>query len=130
MKSKLPFLLLLFLFTACSKDIVHTWNIDKFEIIKQNGQKTGSDNIGTITFNKNGSGNKDISYTIFENEYTDKVPFKWEKNDGYILLKSSKNVENSQLTKAWIIIEDKSKKQIWKSTDGKNSIQVLELSRN
>lgn len=130
MKSVLPFLLLLLLLTSCSGKLVHTWNIDKFEVIKENGQRTGSDNIGTITFNKNGTGNKNISYTIFGDNYSDKTPFKWEKHEGYILLKSTKNGEHSKLAKAWIIIKDNSKQQVWKSTDGKNSIQVLILSRN
>lgn len=130
MKKSLPFLLLLLLLAGCSKGLVHTWNIDKFEIIRENGQKTGSDNIGTITFNKNGSGDKNISYTIFENQYEDKAPFKWEKHEDYILLKTTKDADSSRLSKAWIIIEDKSKKQIWKSTDGENNIQTLELSRN
>src|SRR5699024_530606 len=90
MKVKYLWLFLPFLFFGCSKSLVHTWNIDKFEIIRENGQSTGSDNIGTITFNKNGSGHKDINYTIFDHQYSDKSGFKWEKHDGYILLKSTK----------------------------------------
>ncbi len=131
MKSKLPLLFLLFLLTACSSKLVHTWNIDKFEIIKENGQKTGSNNIGTITFNKNGSGNKDINYSIFGQKYTDKTPFIWEihEKEGYILLKSTKEA-NSKLAKAWIIVKNESKKQVWKSTDGHNTVMILVLSRN
>lgn len=130
MKTKLPFLLIFLVLTACSKRLVHTWNIDKFEIIKGNGQKTGSDNIGTITFNKDGKGNKDISYTIFESDYSDKTPFKWEKHEDYILLKTTKSEDSSKLAKAWIVIKDKSKTQVWKSTDGENRVQTLKLSRN
>lgn len=130
MKSKLPFLLLLLFLTACSSSLVHTWNIDKFEIIKGNGQKTTSKNVGTITFNENGTGNKNINYTIFQSDYTDKTPFKWEKHEGYMLLRATKNSSDSKLNKAWIIVQDDSKKQVWKSTDGKNSILTLELSRN
>jgi len=130
MKTKLPFIFLILLLTACSSDLVHTWNIDLFEINKDNGQKTKSKNIGTITFNKNGTGNKNISYSIFDSNYTDKAPFKWEKHEGYILLQATETGSNSKLNKAWIIIKDESKTQVWKSTDGKNSVQVLKLSRN
>lgn len=131
MKTKLPLLaLFVLLFTACSSDLVHTWNIDRFEIIRDNGQRTNANNIGTITFNENGSGNKNISYSIFGNNYSDKTPFNWEKHQGYIILESTKKGVSSRLTKAWIIVTNEAKKQIWKSTDGKNSIQILELSRN
>lgn len=130
MKTKLPFILLLFVLSACSPNLIHTWNIDQFEVVKENGQKTGSDNIGTITFNKDGTGNKDINYTIFENNYTDKTPFQWEKHEDYILLKATEKGKESKLAKAWIIIKDESKKQVWRSTDGKNTVQTLKLSRN
>ncbi len=132
MRIKLPLLSLFFivLLAGCTSNLVHTWNIDQYKIIKENGQKTGSKNIGTMTFNKNGTGNKDISYTIFDHTYTDKAPFKWEKHEGYIILKSTKTGQSSRLDKAWIIIKDESKKQVWKSTDGGNTVQILVLSRN
>lgn len=131
MKFKLAFVgLSLLLMFGCSKSLVHTWNIDIFEIIKDNGQKTGNKNIGTITFNKNGTGNKDIHYSIFEHEYEDKTSFKWESQDGYILIKPTENNDRSKLNKVWIIVQDEAKKQVWKSTDGKHQVEILELSRN
>ncbi len=129
MKSKLLLLLCVLFLTSCSSDLIHTWNIDTFQVIKENGQKTESNNIGTITFNKNGSGNKDISYSIYDQNYTDKAPFKWEKHEGYILLKPAQNTSTSKLDKAWIIVQSDAKKQVWKSTEGQ-TVLTLQLSRN
>lgn len=128
MKSKLFFIFFLVILTSCSDNLVHTWNIDKFEIIRENGKNSTYNNIGTITFNKNGTGNN--NFHIIENEFTDTASFKWEESDGYILLKPTKNDEESRLFKAWIMTESKSKKQIWKTTNGKNDIHILVLSRN
>jgi len=121
-------ILLLFMW-SCSSNLVHTWNIDEFKIIKGNGQKTSSTNIGTITFNKDGSGTKDIAYSIFGENYTDKIPFTWDKQEGYIVLSTSEKGVKSRLAKAWIMVKDGPKKQVWKSTNGKKNVLVLKLSR-
>lgn len=130
MKPKILFILLIFVLTSCSKGIVHTWNIDKLEIIRENEKNSAYDNIGTITFNKNGSGNN--NYSIVENDYEDKSEFKWKKysEKDYIVIKNTKDSDDSMLAKSWIIVESKSKEQVWKSTDGKQGVQVLKLSRN
>jgi|AntDeeMinimDraft_5_1070356.scaffolds.fasta_scaffold02480_5 hypothetical protein len=118
----------LLLFTSCAPKIVDTWNIDRYEVINDNKNSMVSQNIGTITFEKNGSGSKNINYDVFQNNFVDKAPFNWELQDGYIKIKSGSG-KDSQFNKTWIIVEDKSKSQIWKSTDGKNSIQIIELSK-
>src|SRR5690625_4123245 len=128
MKSKFVLLLLFAFLVSCSDSLVHTWNIDKLKIIRENGNNSTYNNIGTITFNKNGTGNND--FNIIENDYEDKSPFKWEDSSDYILLKQSDNESSSRLFKAWIITESSSKKQIWKSTNGKNDVEILVLSRN
>lgn len=128
MKTKFTLLLLFLFLVSCSNSLVHTWNIDKLEIIRENGKNSTYNNIGTITFNKNGTGNNNFS--IIENDYEDKSAFKWEESSDYILLKKTDHEKNSRLFKAWIITESSSKKQVWKSTNGENDIEILELSRN
>lgn len=120
--------LCLLLFTGCAPRIVDTWNIDRYEVVKNNKSSMVSQNIGTITFDKNGSGTKNINYDVFQNNFVDKAPFKWELNDGYMNI-SSTGEKDSQLDKTWIIVEDQSGKQVWKSTDGKDAVQILELSK-
>lgn len=118
----------IFLLTGCTNSLVHTWNIDKFETVRENGENSTYNNIGTITLNKNKTGNNNLS--IKEVDYIDKAGFKWEEKNGYIILKGVDNQASSRLFKAWIVTTHKSKKQVWKSTNGKNDIQILELSRN
>lgn len=108
--------------------MVHTWNIDKLEIKRENGKNSTYNNIGTITFNKNGTGNN--NFNIIESDEVDTASFKWEESDGNILLKALKKEESSRLFKAWIVTKKDSKKQIWKSTNGKNDIEILVISRN
>ncbi|HLS30512.1 MAG TPA: hypothetical protein VK021_06620 [Flavobacteriaceae bacterium] len=128
MKYTFTFLILVFFLSSCSKSMVHTWNIDKLEIKRENGKNSTYDNIGTITFNKNGTGNN--NFNIIESEEIDTASFKWEESDGNILLKPLKKEDSSRLFKAWIITEREAKKQVWKSTNGKNDIEILVISRN
>ena len=129
MKSKLLLLVAIISLASCSPSIVNTWNIDKYEVVNDKGQNTTSQNIGSITFKKNGKGTKDINYNVFQNDYSDKSEFKYELHEDYIVIKSTKKSDKSALNKTWIIVSDKSKSQVWKSTDGNESVQVLELSR-
>lgn len=128
MKYTFTLLLLVFFLSSCSDSMVHTWNIDKLEIKRENGKNSTYNNIGTITFNKNGTGNN--NFNIIESDEVDTASFKWEESENHILLKALKKEESSRLFKAWIITTRDRKKQIWKSTNGKNDIQILEISRN
>ncbi|SHI51334.1 hypothetical protein SAMN04488096_102186 [Mesonia phycicola] len=128
MKNKLILLFAAVSLVSCSPSIVNSWNIDKYEVIKK-GQSTTSNNIGTISFNSDGKGVKDINYNVFQNDYSDKSQFSYELHEDYIIIKSAGEEQESHLNKTWIIVSDKSKKQVWKSTDGQQSVQVLELSR-
>jgi hypothetical protein len=120
----LSFVAVLFL-TSCSEKIVGTWNVQKFETIKPGEQNISLSNIGTITFNKNNTGEKSLYYNVLGVETKDDVPFKWNLNEPYITIES----ENSTIAKTWILIENNRKSQKWKSTDGSNEIQTLELTK-
>ncbi|HRE76965.1 MAG TPA: hypothetical protein PLL09_03980 [Flavobacterium sp.] len=120
----LSFVAVLFL-TSCSEKIVGTWNVQKFETIKPGEQNISLNNIGTITFNKNNTGEKSLYYNVLGVETKDDVPFKWNLNEPYITIES----ENSSIAKTWILIENNRKSQKWKSTDGSNEIQTLELTK-
>jgi len=111
--------------TSCSEKSVGTWNVQKYETVKPGSQNISLNNIGTITFNKNNTGEKSLYYNVLGVETKDDVPFVWTINEPYITIES----ENSSLSKTWIMIENNRKSQKWKSTDGSNEIQTLELTK-
>lgn len=83
-------------------------------------------NIGTIQFIKNGTGNKNINYTALGVTHNDQQPFKWTwSDDKYVTIEG----DTSAFAKTWIIMSNKRKFQKWKSTDGTNNIQIIELKK-
>lgn len=132
MKIKLLLCSLIIFAASCSPKIVDTWNVDSYEVLQENGQNMSSKNIGSITFEKNGEGHKNLNYNFFQNNYTDTEKFSWKlNNEDYIIIEQAGADEDdkSNLNKTWIIVENKAKSQVWKSTDGKNSVQILKLSK-
>ena len=110
---------------SCSPKIVGTWTINKFENGTPAEQGYSLNNIGTITFHKNGSGEKNINYSVLGTSHTDLFPFKWTAADAAITIVG----DSTEFSKTWIIISNKRNYQQWKSTSG-NTIQVLELKKN
>lgn len=112
--------------SACSPRIVGTWNVVKYEMNTPEGKGIILTNIGTFEFNKDNSGRKDMSYNMLNLHQVDQFPFSynWE-DDKYITITGG----TSDFAKTWIIVENKAKKQKWKSTDGANSVQILELEK-
>lgn len=129
MNKFIPFaaLFLFLILTSCSNGLVDTWNIDKYEIIREDGKDSSHSNIGTVTFEKEGKGH--TNYRIIEKDLDNKSSFEWMEKDSSVLIKSLKSSGESIFTKAWIEVESGSKKKVWKSTDGQHEIQVLVLSR-
>lgn len=131
MKTKLLLLVVSISLFSCSPNIVNTWNIDTYEVVNDKGQNTSAQNIGSIEFKRNGKGTKNISYNVFQNDFMDESNFKYQLSEGYIVIKNEDKdaKDKSALNKTWIIVSDKKKSQVWKSTDGGKSVQTLKLSR-
>ncbi len=118
------------LFTSCSPKLVGTWNVDRYEVDNQKGQNITTQNAGEIIINKNGTGEKNIQYNMFQNEFSDMQEFRWNmQGEDLITITSKNSYKKSDFDKTWIMVTNSKKKQVWKSTDGKNSVQVLELSK-
>lgn len=118
------------LFTSCSPKLAGTWNVDRYEVDSQKGQNVTTKNAGEIVINKNGTGEKNIKYSMFQNDFSDRQKFNWSmQGKDLITITSEKSKETSEFDKTWIMITNSKKKQVWKSTDGKNSVQILELSK-
>ena len=127
MNKTLPICLgLLLLSTSCAHRMVGHWNVDRYETQESGQQGVALMNIGTMNFKKDGTGDKNLNYTVLGARIDDSTPFVWTwGDDKFIAIESSQ----SDLSKSWIIMENKSKYQKWKSTDGSTNIQILELTK-
>lgn len=129
MKTKMilsTFCLLLFLTASCSHRLVGTWNVQKYEQKTPGVEGMLVNNIGTITFDKNGTGEKNLNYSLLGISAKDVTPFEWSATEQFVTIEG----ENSEIAKTWIYIENKGKFQKWQSTDGANNVQTLELNKN
>lgn len=120
-----PILILLFLFTSCSPRLIGTWNVEKYQRATPGEEGMSVSNIGTITFERNGKGTKNLDYSLLGVSKKDATPFEWSATEEFITIEG----DNSELSKTWIFIENKNDYQKWQSTDGSNNIQTLELSK-
>ena len=112
--------------SSCSHRMVGTWTVSQFETATPGKQTISLNNVGTMEFKSNGTGSKNLNYSVLGVQRNDDLPFKWEWNDGkYVIIES----DGSEFSKIWIIMENKRKLQKWKSTDGANNVQVLELKK-
>lgn len=128
MKTKPVYLLILSLalfFSSCSHRLVGTWNVANYETITPGDQGIALSNIGTMTFNSNGTGEKQLDYTVMGIKKRDNAPFEWSATENYVTIRG----EDSDINKTWIYMENKGKSQKWKSTDGSNKVQTLELTK-
>ena len=115
------------LLTSCSHRLVGTWNVDTYEATTQDVQSIKLNNIGTMTFKSNGSGEKNLNYEVFQIQREDNLPFRWVASELFVTLDGEK--DKSEFIKTWIIVEDKRNFQKWRSTDGQNQVQTLELTK-
>lgn len=130
MKKLLFITALLLCFTSCSPKLVGTWNIDRYEVDNQKGQNFTTRNAGELIIKKNGTGEKNVEYNMFQNQFSDLQSFRWSmQGDDLITIRSTDANKNSDFDKTWIMITNTKKKQLWRSTDGKNSVQTLEMSK-
>lgn len=120
-----------FILTSCGgPKLAGTWNVDRYEVDNQKGQNVTTRNAGEIVLKKNGTGEKNINYNMFQSEFSDMQEFRWTmQGDDLITITSTNSYERSDFDKTWIMVTNKKDKQVWKSTDGKNSVQILELSK-
>lgn len=129
MKTKFNFFLILFLtgmlFSSCTSRLVGTWSIQKYETTRPDQQSVTLSNIGTMTFFKDGSGEKSVNYTLFGAAYSDDLQFKWTATDKLVTIDS----QGSPFSKTWIMIESTRRTQRWQSTNGGTLVEVLELKK-
>lgn len=125
MKNLIIILGLATLSSCSSHRLVGNWNVEKYETSTPGSQATSLSNIGTMTFKKNNTGEKNLNYQVLGIQRNDVLPFTWNATDNYVTISGN----SSEFAKTWIILENKRKFQKWKSTDGTNQVQTLELKK-
>ena len=125
MKHLITLILITITFTSCSHKLVGEWTVSKYQTTKPGEQEITLNNIGTMTFKSNNKGEKNLDYTVLGLTKKDNVPFTWEATEKYVTILS----ENSDFAKTWIILESKGSSQKWKSTNGENEVQTIELTK-
>lgn len=126
MKTKslhIGFISFILLAASCSPRLVGTWSVQKYETVRPGNKGVSLQNVGTISFDKDGTGQKMMNYSVLGIEKDESTPFKWSATETYITIEGT----DDELSKTWIYLENKNKSQKWKSTDGKNQVQTLEL---
>lgn len=109
--------------SACSNPLIGEWVVKKYETKTLDQQESVFYNLGTITFNNNGEGIKQLNYSILGVQVNDTLPFSWKATDMFVNIDGA----NTEFDKIWIPTRSKKNEQIWISTDGSGKIQVLEL---
>ena len=114
----------LFILSSCSDKIVGKWNIVRYEKGNPGNPDVKVQNIGTMTFKGNKTGEKEITFGILQNNISNSTPFNWSSTDNFITIN-----ENSEFGKTWVRVENKRSVQVLTSTNGKNIVQTLELRK-
>lgn len=110
---------------GCSPRIIGEWQVENYEIISSSAESVKATNIGTIIFTTDGSGQKELNFSVLGMNQIDKAGFTWELNKNFITVSG----DSSSFVKTWIVLEDKKNFQKLTSTDGAKQVQVMELRR-
>ena len=128
MKTKINILTLFLIgaiFTSCSNHLVGTWTIHKYETSKPGQASVLFQNIGTMTFQRNGQGEKNITYTLFDTKKEDNSLFTWSITNKFVKIES----KGSEFSKTWILIKNERRFQKWETSDGSDQNVILELTK-
>jgi len=114
-------------FSSCGHKLVGTWQVEKYEVLTAEQSQVSLSNIGTMTFRGNGKGKKDLKFSVMGVEQTDDAEFQWSATEKLVTIKSDN--QNSDFSKAWILVSNKRRYQKWEATDGAGKAQFIELRK-
>lgn len=133
--NRLPWLIFLaitaFAFVACNpakqvaKKLSGTWVIAGFEDKKAGAEPFKAISAGTVSFFPDNSGNAVLRFNILGPQTNDTIRFSWSNTENILTLRINQTNE----TKAWIMMKVRKNYLLFKSTDGAGSVQVMNLKR-
>lgn len=112
-------------FSSCSHRLVGAWAVQNYETVEPGKDGVSAKNVGTMTFQRNGKGTKELTFSMLGIRKEDKTPFTWSVDNNFLTISGV----GSDFAKTWIIVENKSKYQKLISTDGANQVQIIELAK-
>lgn len=104
--------------------LVGNWNIERYEQRFSNGETETASNLGSISFRKNGGGDKELSILTRSLRQRDDSDFSWKNTADAVTIISN----NSELAKTWLVMKNKRSFQQWKSTT-QGTVQTMELRK-
>lgn len=113
-----------------SKRLRGTWKIVNYNVERPETRSVAGPaptDYGTITFNKDWTGYAENA-SIFDNissRSSGPLKFKWSNTENIVVIRG----ENAGFSKSWIVMTNKKDQQVWKTTDGTNQVNTLELRR-
>lgn len=113
------------MFMSCAPAIVGNWKIEKYQNAVAGQQVFLFSDVGTISFKGDGTGEKEVTFKVFDLTKTDNTPFTWSITDNFLTIVS----EGSELSKTWIQVKNQKSYQYLTSTDGAEQVQILELKK-
>lgn len=123
----------IFLLSACagaskqfSKRLEGTWQIVQYKTEIQEMQRTTAfPPYRSITFMKKGRGRVAANTQYADEKGGQGFDFEWNNTDNTVTMRGF----DTEFARSWIVMENKKSSQIWKSTDGANGVQTLELKK-
>ncbi|MCZ2443452.1 MAG: hypothetical protein LC101_06730 [Flavobacteriales bacterium] len=111
--------------SSCTPRLVNAWNIQLYETKVPGENASGHTNIGSIIFYKDGTGEKNASFSLFGKAKTDFNTFTWKRDGKYLL------IDNQQTgsSKVWFLVKSNSNVLRWMTTNGSSEVQIIELQK-
>ncbi len=100
------------------------WNITRYEVLYPSGHREETFDVGTVIFRRNGSGENDMPILTRNLRTPNARRFSWKNTDQSVTIVS----ENTYLAKAWIVVENRQRRQVWRSTTNE-LVQTMELQK-
>lgn len=120
----LPFLISCSAEKKLERRIRGVWTIASYQEKNVNGADGTSTNVGTITFQKDGSGSTQLSGIPWRRSEREASEFKWSVGNNTVTIISSA----SAFAKTWIITRNKKSSQEWRSTS-RGDVQTVVLKK-
>ena len=108
-----------------SKRLEGNWEIIQYKTEIQQLQRTAFPPYRSITFMKKGRGRVSANNEYSAEKGGQGFDFDWSCTENTVTMRGF----DTDFARSWIVVENKKSSQVWKSTDGANGVQTLELRK-